>query len=53
MAGLGGALVAVVWYAAKGASAHKVVAQGAVAVDGPALFMQGTILRARRSAASC
>ena len=27
MAGLGGALVAVVWYAAKGATAHKVVAR--------------------------
>ena len=44
MAGLVGALVAVVWYAAKGASAHKVVAQGAVTVDGPALFVQATVL---------
>src|SRR5690242_15152294 len=44
MAGLGGALVAVVWYAAKGATAHKVVAQGAVTVDGPALFVQATVL---------
>jgi NADH-quinone oxidoreductase subunit N len=44
LASLVGALVAVVWYAAKGATAHKVVAQGAVTVDGPALFIQATVL---------
>jgi NADH-quinone oxidoreductase subunit N len=44
MAGLLGALVAVVAYAAKGLPQHKIIAQGAVAVDGPALFIQGTVL---------
>ncbi len=42
--GLGGALAALVWYAAKGVSAHKIAAQGAVTVDGPALFIQATVL---------
>jgi NADH-quinone oxidoreductase subunit N len=42
LAGLLGALVAVIVYAAKGTKG--IVAQGAVAVDGPALFIQGTVL---------
>ncbi len=40
--GLIGALVAVVWFAIKGTKG--IVVQGAVAADGPALFIQGTIL---------
>jgi NADH-quinone oxidoreductase subunit N len=43
-AGLLGAFVAVVVYAAKGVADWKIAAQGAVAVDGPALFIQGTVL---------
>ncbi len=44
LAGLLGAFAAVVAYAAKGVAGHKIVAQGAVTVDGPALFLQGTVL---------
>jgi NADH-quinone oxidoreductase subunit N len=42
MAGLLGALVAVVAYAAKGTK--EVAAQGAVVIDGPTLFLQATVL---------
>ncbi|MFI5099273.1 MAG: NADH-quinone oxidoreductase subunit NuoN [Actinomycetes bacterium] len=44
VAGLAGALVAVFAYAAKGLAGHKILAQGAVTVDGPALFIQATVL---------
>ncbi len=44
VAGLVGALVAVIAYAAKGLAGHKIVAEGAVSADGPALFIQATVL---------